>query len=178
MQIMLCHTAVAESTQLTTTFRLILYATITDGIIWQKSSNLFWGLDFTVVVYISEKLRQGQIRGIEQNMEKLFGKLEELKEKIKLPTQRGRKRKKEDLDNKITSLIAIYTPDKLIGWRLQHITEDAFEVDYWIDEQQFNLLKEKWLGRRILITNRHGWSTEEIILAYWGNPEWKASLKT
>lgn len=52
-----------------------------------------WQLDLTVVVYISEKLRQGQIRGIEHNIKKLF------------------------------------------GWELHHITEDAFELDYWIDDR-------------------------------------------
>lgn len=143
---------------------------------YRVRSNI-WKLDFTVVVYISEKLRQGQIRGIEQNIKKLFGKLKELKEKIKLPTRRGRKRKKEDLDNKITSLIATYTPDKLIGWRLQHLREDAFELGFGVDEQQFNLLKEQWLGRRILITNRHQWGTEEIILAYWGQSKVEGVFK-
>lgn len=127
-----------------------------------------WELDLTVVVYISEKLRRGQIRGIEQNIKKLFCKLNKLKEKIKVPTKRGRKRTKEDLENKITSLIASYTPEGLIGMKLKHLREDAFELDFWIDEKQFNLLKERWFGRRILITNRHQWTTEEIISAYWG----------
>jgi len=137
-----------------------------------------WQLDLTVVVYISEKLRQGQIRGIEHNIKKLFTKLHNLKEKIKTPTKRGKKRTQKDLEDKITSLIASRVPDNLIGWELHHITEDAFELDYWVDEKQFNLLKEKWLGRRILITNRHQWSTEEIILAYWGQSNVECVFKT
>jgi transposase len=78
------------------------------------------------------------------------------------------------LEDKITSLIASHTPEGLIGWNLQHLSEDAFKLDLWINEKEFNLLKKQWFGRRILITNRHGWTTEEIILAYWGQShvEW------
>jgi transposase len=136
-----------------------------------------WQLDLTAVVYISEKLRQGQIRGVEQNIKKLFGKLSDLKEKIKTPTPKGKKRTKENLDNKIASLTASYTPDNLIGWKLEPLTEDAFELTYWVNEESFNLLKEKWFGRRILITNRHQWSTEEIILAYWGQSKVECVFK-
>ena len=130
--------------------------------------------DLTVIVYISEKLRQGQIRGTEQNIKKLFSKLNELKEKIKVPTQRGKKRTQKSLEDKICSLIASHMLKNLIGWKLHHLNYDAFELDFRIEEKEFNLLKERWFGRRILITNRHHWNTEEIILAYWGqsNVEW------
>jgi len=60
---------------------------------------LIWDLDLSSVVYISEKLRQGQIRGIEQNIAKLSAKLDELKEKIRMPTGKGPKRNREDLEN-------------------------------------------------------------------------------
>lgn len=139
-----------------------------------RARTEIWQLDLTAVVYISENLRQGQIRGIEQNTRKLFGKLNKLREKIKVPTKRGRKRTQQTLEDKIASLIASHAPEGLIGWNLQHLTKDAFQFDFWIDEEEFELLKERWLGRRILITNRHQWNTEEIILAYWGqsNVEW------
>ncbi len=137
-----------------------------------------WQLDLTVVIYISEKLRLGQIRGIEQNIKKLFDKLHNLKEKIKTPTKRGKKRTQRDLENKITSLIASHAPNYLIGWKLHHVKEDTFELDYWIDEDEFNLLKERWFGRRILITNRHQWATEEIISAYWGQSNVECAFKS
>lgn len=137
-----------------------------------------WQLDLTVVIYISEKLRLGQIRGIEQNIKKLFDKLHKLKEKIKTPTKRGKKRTQKGLEDKIISLISSHVLDDLIGWQLKHIIEDTFELNYWIDEEQFNLLKDKWFGRRILITNRHQWVTEEIISAYWGQSNVECVFKT
>jgi len=137
-----------------------------------------WHLDLTAIVYISEKLRQGQIRGIEQSIKKLFCKLNWLKEKIRLPTKRGRKRTQKSLEDKITLLIASHTPLGLIGWSLHPLIEDAFELDFWIDKKEFALLKEQWFGRRILITNRHQWGTEEIILAYHGQSHVEWAFKT
>jgi transposase len=142
-----------------------------------RTRTLIWNLDLTTVVYISDKLRQGQIRGIELNIAKLFNKLDELKEKIRVPTKRGCKRKKESLEKKVKSLISSYGLDDLIYWKLNPISKDAFELEFWIDENQLNALKENWFGRRILITNRHNWSTEHIILAYWGQARVEYAFK-
>ena len=136
-----------------------------------------WGLDFTVVVYISEKLLQGQIRGIEQNIKKLFKKLSELKGRIAIPTKRGKKRTQAGLEKKISSMIGSLSSKDIIRWKLNHLEKDAFDLDFWVDEEQFNVLKKQWLGRRIVITNRHQWTTEEIISAYWGQANVENAFK-
>ena len=142
-----------------------------------RTRTPIWNLDLTTVVYISDKLRKGQIRGIEQNIAKLVTKLGELKEKIRIPTKRGRKREKGTLEKKVKSLITSYGLKDLIYWKLNPILKDAFKLEFWIDENQLNDLKENWLGRRILITNRHNWSTEQIILAYWGQARVEYAFK-
>ena len=136
-----------------------------------------WGLDFTVAVYISEKLLKGQIRGIEQNIKKLFKKLSELKEKIVIPTKRGKKRTQAGLEKKISSMIGSLSSKDIIRWELNHLEKDAFDLNFWVDEEQFNFLKKQWLGRRIVITNRHQWTTEEIISAYWGQANVENAFK-
>jgi len=136
-----------------------------------------WGIDFTVAVYISEKLLQGQIRGIEQNIKKLFKKLSELKEKIIIPTKRGKKRTQAGLEKKISSMIGSLSSKDIIRWEINHLEKDAFDLSFWVDEEQFNFLKKLWLGRRIVITNRHQWTTEEIISAYWGQSNVENAFK-
>jgi len=136
-----------------------------------------WQLDFTVVVYISEKLRQGQIRGVQQNLNKLFQQLNELKEKIIKPTKRGPKRKQENLSKKIEDLISSHVSKELIDWKLHPKEKDSFLLDFSINDTYYDYLKEHWFGRRILITNRHQWSTEEIILAYWGQSDVEYAFK-
>jgi len=142
-----------------------------------RTRTVIWDLDLTAVVYISETLRQGQIQGIEQNIAKLFSQMNELRGKIRIPTQRGRKRTREALGKTIEKLICSRRLKDLVAWQLSELREDAFELDFWIDQEQFDALKERWLGRRILITNRHDWSTEEIILAYWGQAQVEYAFK-
>ena len=137
-----------------------------------------WGIDFNVAVYISEKLLQGQIRGIEQNIKKLFKKLSELKEKIVIPTKRGKKRTQAGLEKKISSMIGSLSSKDIIRWEINHLEKDAFNLNFWVDEEQFNFLKKQWLGRRIVITNRHQWTTEEIISTYWGQSNVENAFKT
>jgi len=137
-----------------------------------------WGLDLTVVVYISEKLLEGQIRGIEQNIKKLFSALDGLKEKIRLPVRQGPKRTPPALEKRIRALIASHDLEDLICWNLQTLAEQAFDLTFGIDENRFKTLQENWLGRRILITNRHDWSVEEIISAYWGQAQVEYAFKT
>jgi len=126
-----------------------------------------WELDLTCVVYISEKLRKGQIKGLKQDIKKIFAKLHKLKENIQQPTKKGKKRNQEDLEKKIKSLTTCL-PENLICWKLELLQEDAFDLDFWVDKKEFDLLKDHKFGRRILITNQHDWNTKEIILAYWG----------
>jgi len=135
-----------------------------------------WELDLTCVVYISEKLRKGQIKGLEKDIERIFTKLHKLKARIKQASKRGKKRSKEDLEKKIESLTTCL-PENLIRWKLKHVKEDAFDLDFWVDKKEFNLLKDHKFGRRILITNQHDWSTKEIILAYWGQSKRESVFK-
>jgi transposase len=142
-----------------------------------RTQTTIWQLDVTVVVYISEKLRQGQIRGVVQDLKKLFKKLAELREKIKTPTQRGPKRTKGQLEKKILWLITSHVSEQLVVWQLQPLEKDSFQLDFGINQAHFDELKQKWFGRRILITNRHQWTTEEIILAYWGQAKVEYAFK-
>ena len=150
---------------------------IRKGVLCYRTRKEIWGLDLSAVVYISEKLLKGQIRGIEQNIKKLFNKLSELKEKIEIPTRRGKKRTRDDLKKKISSMISSLSNEDIIGWELNHIAEDAYGLKFWVNEERFNIIKEQWLGRRIVITNRHQWTTEEIILAYWGQSNVEDAIK-
>lgn len=136
-----------------------------------------WQIDFTVVVYISEKLRRGQIRGLQQNLTKLFHQLTEIRDKISQPTKRGPKRKQEKLKKKIASLVGLLVSKELIDWQLQPKEKDSYQLDFAINETYYHFLKEQWFGRRILITNRHQWSTKEIILAYWGQSNVEYAFK-
>jgi transposase len=136
-----------------------------------RTRTVIWGLDLTVVVYISEKLLQGQIRGIQQNIKKLLAVLNTLKEKIRIVPGNGHLRSRPSLEDKINALAASHGLDTLLCWNLDEHPDHSFDLTFWIDEDRFKALQENGLGRRILITNRHDWSEQEIISAYWGQSQ-------
>ena len=136
-----------------------------------------WDLDLKVIVYISETLREGQLRGIEQQLSKLFGRLEKLRTQIAVPTKRGKKRTQSDLEKKISSMINSSVIKDTVLWQLSPLEKDAFDLRFWVNKDELNDLTEQWLGRRILITNRHTWNTEEIVLAYWGQSSVENAFK-
>jgi len=158
-------------------------AALTKEIINDKAIDCYrlrtniWQLDVTVVVYISEQLRQGQIRGLHTSLTKLFNQLTKLREQLSRPTQRGPHRNQEKLEQKISSLIAAHVSKELVAWQLQPAEKDSFQFDFWLNETYVSYLTEQWFGRRLLITNRHQWSTAEIILAYWGQSSVEYSFK-
>lgn len=142
-----------------------------------RTETVIWGLDLSAVVYISEKLREGQIRGIERNTAKLFVKLQQLATTLSTPTTRGPKRTRESIEKKIRSLVFSYDLEAFVRWELTGLPDDAFSLQFWTDEDQLNDVIDQRCGRRILITNRHDWSTQEIILAYWGQAEVEYAFK-
>jgi transposase len=136
-----------------------------------------WDLDLKVIIYISETLREGQLRGIEQQINKVFSRLEKLKVQIAVPTKRGKKRTQSDLEKKISSMINSSVIKDTVLWQLIPLEEDSFDLHFWVNKDELNYLTEQWLGRRILITNRHTWNTEEIISAYWGQANVENAFK-
>ena len=74
-------------------------------------------------------------------------------------------------------MIGSLSSKDIIRWEINHLEKDAFDLSFWVDEEQFNFLKKQWLGRRIVITNRHQWTTEEIISAYWGQSNVENAFK-
>ncbi len=133
-----------------------------------------WGRKRTAVMYFSEALYEGQIRGMEKDLEKA---VEDLKS-LKASGMKGkflRKRKNYNWTKELFEREAEKTIDKQFvrdvidikvektGWR--------FILEYEINAQKKNILKDTILGKRILITSRQDWNNEEIILAYQGQKD-------
>ena len=142
-----------------------------------ETQKQIWGLDLKVVVYISEKLRKGQMRGIEQEIRKLFTRLDRLKAQIATPTKRGKKRTRVGLEKKISAMMSPLITKDIVLWQLRSLEKDAFDLEFCVNKDELTYLKEEWLGRRILITNRHQWTTEEIVSAYWGQSNVENAFK-
>jgi transposase len=130
-----------------------------------RDKREIWQEERTVIVFISDKLKAGQIRGIYQSLEKKQKRLRKLQESLSNP--RAKKRNKEELEEKISNLLKGQFLNNLIGWSLCEISEGRFQLEFSINKEKLSEIEDK-LGFRIIMTDRHQWSTVDIIKAYYG----------
>ena len=139
-----------------------------------RDRKVIWGHDRTVVVFISSKLKAGRIRGIYQSLTKIEKSLEELK--ISLASERAKKRDRKKLEERVEGIVKGQYVKNIINWSLEDISPGKFILKFSAD---YKLLKkiEDSLGFRIIMTNRHSWSTASIIKAYHGQSKIENAFK-
>lgn len=126
-----------------------------------------WGHELTCVVTISAQLKEGQIQGIAQHLEKKYKTLNELKQQLENP--KGRKKfTKTGIEEHLQNIIKGQFIEDILMYKIIELESDKLSFTYFIDTDAFDKLKEETLGRKITVTNRHEWSNEEILLAYRG----------
>lgn len=127
-----------------------------------RSKKNIWDEERTVITFISDGLKAGQIGWIYNLLDKAK------KELTNLQTEINRKppKDKETLEQKITKIIQDKKINELISWSLEY-DEGKYQLNYLVDQEKLKTIEDKF-GVRILMTDRHDWSTEEIIKAYHG----------
>jgi len=141
---------------------------------FHRDKQVIWGHERTVVVFISSKLKAGRIRGIYQSLTKIEDNLKELKASLASP--KAKKRDRGKLEEKIVSIVKGQYIKNVINWELEEISDGKFILEFYIN---YKLLKkiEDSLGFRIIMTNRHSWSTTSIIGAYHGQSKIENAFK-
>lgn len=126
-----------------------------------------WGHELTCVVTVSTQLKEGQIQGIAQHLEKKYKILNEIKQQLENP--KGRKKiTKIEIEERLQNIIKGQFIEDILKYKIIELENNKLSFTYFIDTEAFNKLKEDTLGRKIVITNRHEWSSEEILSAYRG----------
>jgi transposase len=119
-------------------------------------------LDRTLIVVESRELLEGQKRGIAVALgkaEQELGKLEQL-------VRAGRIRRKS-LEQRIGKALR---REHLTSFVVTEVggTDQSPTFSWRVDAERRKLLEETRLGRRVLCTDRHSWSTERIVHAFRG----------
>ncbi len=126
-----------------------------------------WGKERTCVVTVSQQLKEGQIQGIHQHLEKKYKVLAELKKQI----ESARSKKifaEEELIERLKKIIHGQFINDILKYEIIKLENQRISFTYSLDEEAFEWLKNNILGRKIHTTNRHDWTNEEICLAYRG----------
>ena len=139
-----------------------------------RDKRIIWGEERTVIVYISEGLKAGQLRGIYQSLAKKMKELKKIQKSLSNPG--GKKRNRLQLEERIKNVVKGQYMKDLIEWSLKEDSEGKFQLDFNISIKDLNKIEDK-LGFRILMTNRYDWGTEEIIKTYWGQADIENAFK-
>lgn len=91
-------------------------------------------------------------------MEKKEKRLKEIQKALLSP--RSKKRTREQLENALQKLIKGQFMEGLIDYQLEERAPGRWSMTYQVREDRVDELNEK-LGFRIVMTNRHNWSSEK-----------------
>lgn len=147
-----------------------------DGTIMQvyRDKRVIWKSERTVIVFISKQFKAGQIRGMYQALSKKEKQLKQLQDQ--LSNAKTKQRDKNQLETKITDILRGQYMKSLIDWSVDEIAQGRFNLKFSINQQKLNEMEDR-LGFRIIMTDRHDWSTADIIKAYYGQSKIELAFK-
>lgn len=131
-----------------------------------RKEDTIWGNKRTIILYFSQKLYTGQIRGLNGSIQKKKAELNELRKKLKNP--RTGICKEEQLEKIIYKTITGEHGREIFNFSIK---KKPLSFEYFLDEEKYNSIVEGFFGKKVIITDRFDWSTEEILEAYFGQSE-------
>ena len=125
-----------------------------------------WGEERTVLVFVSEKLKTGQLRGIYTELHRKLDALEDFRNGMGKPRTKKYTRKglTEKLDDMIKTSCRL---DGIINYAVIKKRNGPYFFEYGIDSGKLEGMEDS-LGFRIIMTNRHDWGSADIIKSYYG----------
>jgi len=154
----------------TSSYRLLPEGTMA-GLPVHRTRRVVWGADRTVLLFISEELREAQARGLNQQLAKRIQDLEAWREQLAKPKSGPKDAAKALAKHQggqyLKDFLQVaFDPDKKGSERLT-----------WTIDEQARANIEIHFGKRVLITDRHDWTDEEILAAYRGQSQAEASFR-
>jgi transposase len=134
-----------------------------------RTRKKIYGKSLTVVVTFNNNLYTAQVKSINNEINKCLGKLSvistKLEDRIAGRITKGKKPTKESIKRQVASILSGQHMKKLIGTTIAE--HNGIPVlTYSLKSDAYAELADTYLGKNIIITDNHNWSTEDIILTY------------
>ena len=124
-----------------------------------------WGKKRVCILTYSGSLYVGQIKELNENISKAINELSELN--IKLSDEKSRISKKEENNRKkIKNILNRKYMDEIIETTISSANGIVKSVGYMVSNDKKSEISHKYFGKKLIITDRNDWSTEEIIKTY------------
>ena len=134
-----------------------------------RTKKRIYGRELTVVLTFNNNLYTSQIKSINNEINKCLGKLStiatKLEDRVAGRITKGKKPTKESIKKQVASILSGQYMKKLIGTTI--IEENGIPIlAYNLKAKVYAELADTYLGKNIIITDNHDWSTEDIIITY------------
>ncbi len=128
------------------------------------------GRQRSLVVLDSPTLREGQLRGLSQQLQPVMRALNAVTQSLQ---RAQRRRKKEAIERQIQRCLQPAVVRRIVRYELQprRDREGYWDLDWQIDPEAYAHLRDRVFGRRILVSNREEWTNDQIVLTYWGQSQ-------
>jgi transposase len=150
-----------------------------EGVRVYHTEKEVFGQKRTIVITRSRALLQGQVRGIRQHLAKKLKALRELQNRVARshePGWKGKPYTDESIQKNLDKIISgQYVVDFLWG-KVTH-KHGRLGIEFGTDDEAYNKLKKRVLGKRILFTDRQDLTDEEIIFGYRGQHHVERAFK-
>lgn len=134
-----------------------------------RTQKKIYGKNLTVVVTFNNNLYISQVKSINNEIDKSLGKLaviaNKLGDRIAGIVTRGKKPTKESINSQVSSALCGQHMKKLIKTTIgEH--NGVPTLTYILDTGEYARLTDTYLGKNIIITDNHDWTTEDIVVTY------------
>jgi len=134
-----------------------------------RTKKKIYGKELTVVVTFNNNLYTAQVKSINNEIDKCLGQLSklamQLADRNAGEITKGRKPTMESIKKRVSIILSGQHMKKLIDKKI--VEYNGFPaLTYSLKGEAYAELSDTYLGKNIIITDNHQWSTEDIILAY------------
>lgn len=133
------------------------------GLTAYATTKIVYDTEHTIVITHSQNLHDKQSRGFDQTLNKARRQLTELAARL----ARGRTRKTRDhVEAEIARICAPRWINRVISTTLTGDTPGELRLRWRTKPAARTALEAELFGKRILFTDRHDWTTDQIVTAY------------
>jgi transposase len=134
-----------------------------------RTTQNIYGKDLTVVVTFNNNLYSSQVQSINNEINKILAKLaviaKRLDDRIAGRVTKGKKPTHESIKSQVSKVLSAQHMKKLIKTTIgEH--NGIPTLSYSMDTDEFAKLTDTYLGKNIIITDNHNWTTEDIVVTY------------
>ena len=140
-----------------------------DATAYRETKQVYGGA-FTVIVTDNPELYKAQMVGVMNNIAKCESALAELKEKLRLreigTLTKGKKPTTETVTKNILGILSAEYMKDIFDYSVVSEPGAIPFMTFSLNEDRWNGLQERILGKTVLFTNHSDWSNEQIVSAY------------